>query len=111
MQIAGRHAVVVGRSKIVGAPMHDLLLWNHATVTTCHSKTADLDKEVRQSTLEWKTFSVCVCTHAHVWWGVLTYWEYLAFKCQKLPYTGPHNPYNNSLILVSFYKMKNEIQI
>ncbi|KAM7157909.1 C-1-tetrahydrofolate synthase, cytoplasmic isoform 2-T2 [Molossus nigricans] len=46
IQIAGRHAVVVGRSKIVGAPMHDLLLWNHATVTTCHSKTANLDKEV-----------------------------------------------------------------
>lgn len=46
VQIAGRHAVVVGRSKIVGAPMHDLLLWNNATVTTCHSKTANLDKEV-----------------------------------------------------------------
>lgn len=48
VQIAGRHAVVVGRSKIVGAPMHDLLLWNNATVTTCHSKTADLDKEVNK---------------------------------------------------------------
>uniref|UniRef100_A0A2K5KB24 C-1-tetrahydrofolate synthase, cytoplasmic n=1 Tax=Colobus angolensis palliatus TaxID=336983 RepID=A0A2K5KB24_COLAP len=46
--IAGRHAVVVGRSKIVGAPMHDLLLWNNATVTTCHSKTANLDKEVNK---------------------------------------------------------------
>lgn len=44
--IAGKRAVVVGRSKIVGAPMHDLLLWNHATVTTCHSKTADLTEEV-----------------------------------------------------------------
>uniref|UniRef100_A0A452UBR3 C-1-tetrahydrofolate synthase, cytoplasmic n=1 Tax=Ursus maritimus TaxID=29073 RepID=A0A452UBR3_URSMA len=47
VQIAGRHAVVVGRSKIVGAPMHDLLLWNHATVTTCHSKTANLGEEVK----------------------------------------------------------------
>ncbi|XP_055394299.1 C-1-tetrahydrofolate synthase, cytoplasmic isoform X2 [Bubalus kerabau] len=46
VQIAGRHAVVVGRSKIVGAPMHDLLLWNHATVTTCHSKTANLNEEI-----------------------------------------------------------------
>ncbi|XP_022426094.1 C-1-tetrahydrofolate synthase, cytoplasmic isoform X2 [Delphinapterus leucas] len=46
VQIAGRHAVVVGRSKIVGAPMHDLLLWSHATVTTCHSKTAHLGEEV-----------------------------------------------------------------
>uniref|UniRef100_A0A2R8MWF6 C-1-tetrahydrofolate synthase, cytoplasmic n=1 Tax=Callithrix jacchus TaxID=9483 RepID=A0A2R8MWF6_CALJA len=48
MQIAGRHAVVVGRSKIVGAPMRDLLLWNNATVTTCHSKTANLDEEVNK---------------------------------------------------------------
>ncbi|XP_055451287.1 uncharacterized protein LOC129667641 [Psammomys obesus] len=48
VQIAGKHAVVVGRSKIVGAPMHDLLLWNNATVTNCHSKTAHLDKEVNK---------------------------------------------------------------
>lgn len=47
VSVAGKRAVVIGRSKIVGAPMHDLLLWNHATVTTCHSKTADLAGEVR----------------------------------------------------------------
>nr|XP_056707489.1 C-1-tetrahydrofolate synthase, cytoplasmic [Euleptes europaea] len=46
IQVAGKRAVVIGRSKIVGAPMHDLLLWNHATVTTCHSKTASLAEEV-----------------------------------------------------------------
>ncbi|TMS21652.1 C-1-tetrahydrofolate synthase, cytoplasmic [Larimichthys crocea] len=46
VSVAGKRAVVIGRSKIVGAPMHDLLLWNHATVTTCHSKTADLPGEV-----------------------------------------------------------------
>ncbi|XP_072285125.1 C-1-tetrahydrofolate synthase, cytoplasmic isoform X1 [Pyxicephalus adspersus] len=46
VQIAGKRAVVIGRSKIVGAPMHDLLLWNHATVTTCHSKTDPLSEEV-----------------------------------------------------------------
>ncbi|KAM8847428.1 C-1-tetrahydrofolate synthase, cytoplasmic-like isoform 2-T2 [Synchiropus picturatus] len=44
--VAGKHAVVIGRSRIVGGPMHDLLLWNHATVTTCHSKTVDLPKQV-----------------------------------------------------------------
>lgn len=48
VSVAGKRAVVIGRSKIVGAPMHDLLLWNHATVTTCHSKTADLPGEVHQ---------------------------------------------------------------
>ncbi|KAI4875155.1 hypothetical protein NFI96_013026, partial [Prochilodus magdalenae] len=47
--VAGKRAVVIGRSKIVGAPMYDLLLWNHATVTTCHSKTADLAAEVGQA--------------------------------------------------------------
>lgn len=46
VSVAGKNAVVIGRSKIVGAPMHDLLLWSHATVTTCHSKTADLAAEV-----------------------------------------------------------------
>ncbi|XP_074146454.1 C-1-tetrahydrofolate synthase, cytoplasmic [Sminthopsis crassicaudata] len=49
VKIAGRHAVVVGRSKIVGAPMHDLLLWNNATVTTCHSKTVQLSEEVNKA--------------------------------------------------------------
>lgn len=46
VSVAGKHAVVIGRSKIVGAPMHDLLLWSHATVTTCHSKTPDLPQQV-----------------------------------------------------------------
>jgi len=46
VEVKGKHAVVLGRSKIVGAPMSDLLLWNHATVTVCHSRTADLKAEV-----------------------------------------------------------------
>lgn len=46
VSVSGKHAVVIGRSKIVGAPMHDLLLWSHATVTTCHSKTPDLPEQV-----------------------------------------------------------------
>ncbi|XP_066550163.1 C-1-tetrahydrofolate synthase, cytoplasmic isoform X2 [Amia ocellicauda] len=46
VSVVGKNAVVIGRSKIVGAPMYDLLLWNHATVTTCHSKTTDLSAEV-----------------------------------------------------------------
>ena len=40
--IAGQHAVVVGRSDIVGKPMSMLLLQENATVTICHSKTRDL---------------------------------------------------------------------
>jgi methylenetetrahydrofolate dehydrogenase (NADP+)/methenyltetrahydrofolate cyclohydrolase len=40
--VAGKRAVVVGRSDIVGKPMALMLLHAHATVTICHSKTADL---------------------------------------------------------------------
>ena len=40
--IAGAHAVVIGRSEIVGKPTALLLLHRHATVTICHSKTVDL---------------------------------------------------------------------
>uniref|UniRef100_A0A3B4BXT1 C-1-tetrahydrofolate synthase, cytoplasmic n=1 Tax=Pygocentrus nattereri TaxID=42514 RepID=A0A3B4BXT1_PYGNA len=46
VSVSGKNVVVIGRSKIVGAPMHDLLLWNHATVTSCHSKTLDLAAQV-----------------------------------------------------------------
>jgi methylenetetrahydrofolate dehydrogenase (NADP+) / methenyltetrahydrofolate cyclohydrolase len=42
IQVTGRRAVVVGRSDIVGKPMALLLLHRHATVTVCHSRTADL---------------------------------------------------------------------
>jgi methylenetetrahydrofolate dehydrogenase (NADP+)/methenyltetrahydrofolate cyclohydrolase len=45
--LAGRHAVVVGRSEIVGKPMALLLLQRDATVTICHSKTADLPAVAR----------------------------------------------------------------
>jgi methylenetetrahydrofolate dehydrogenase (NADP+)/methenyltetrahydrofolate cyclohydrolase len=40
--VAGKHAVVIGRSDIVGKPMSLLLLHANATVTICHSKTPDL---------------------------------------------------------------------
>ena len=42
--IAGVHAVVIGRSEIVGKPVSLLLLHRHATVTICHSRTKDLEK-------------------------------------------------------------------
>ncbi len=47
--IAGAHAVVVGRSDIVGKPMALLLLHRHATVTICHSRTRDLPAVARQA--------------------------------------------------------------
>jgi methylenetetrahydrofolate dehydrogenase (NADP+)/methenyltetrahydrofolate cyclohydrolase len=47
--IAGRHAVVIGRSDIVGKPMALLLLHRHATVTICHSRTADLARIARDA--------------------------------------------------------------
>lgn len=42
IEISGRHAVIVGRSHIVGKPLMQLLLDENATVTVCHSKTTDL---------------------------------------------------------------------
>jgi methylenetetrahydrofolate dehydrogenase (NADP+)/methenyltetrahydrofolate cyclohydrolase len=45
----GTNAVVIGRSEIVGRPAAMLLLQAHATVTICHSRTADLGAEVRRA--------------------------------------------------------------
>jgi methylenetetrahydrofolate dehydrogenase (NADP+)/methenyltetrahydrofolate cyclohydrolase len=47
--ISGKHAVVVGRSDIVGKPAAMLLLHENATVTVCHSKTRDLASITRQA--------------------------------------------------------------
>jgi methylenetetrahydrofolate dehydrogenase (NADP+)/methenyltetrahydrofolate cyclohydrolase len=47
--IAGKRAVVVGRSDIVGKPMALLLMHEHATVTICHSKTPDLPGICREA--------------------------------------------------------------
>lgn len=47
--IKGRHAVVVGRSNILGRPLSMLLLHENATVTTCHSQTVDLGAYTREA--------------------------------------------------------------
>jgi len=49
LTIGGRHAVVIGRSEIVGKPMAMLLLQRDATVTICHSKTPDLPAVAAQA--------------------------------------------------------------
>ena len=46
IEISGKHAVVVGRSPILGKPMAMMLLNKHATVTICHSRTQDLEEHV-----------------------------------------------------------------
>jgi len=47
--VRGKHAVVIGRSNTVGKPMALLLLQANATVTVCHSATADLAQHVRRA--------------------------------------------------------------
>jgi methylenetetrahydrofolate dehydrogenase (NADP+)/methenyltetrahydrofolate cyclohydrolase/formyltetrahydrofolate synthetase len=47
--VSGQRAVVIGRSKIVGMPMANLLIWNHATVTVCHSRTVNLADVVKEA--------------------------------------------------------------
>jgi methylenetetrahydrofolate dehydrogenase (NADP+)/methenyltetrahydrofolate cyclohydrolase len=49
IEIAGKHAVIVGRSNIVGKPMAMLLLQENATVTICHSRTKNLPEITRQA--------------------------------------------------------------
>ncbi len=49
IEVKGKHAVVVGRSDIVGKPMAFLLLHQHATVTICHSRTPDLPAVCRSA--------------------------------------------------------------
>lgn len=49
IEISGKHAVIVGRSPILGKPMAMMLLNENATVTICHSKTQGLDKHVQKA--------------------------------------------------------------
>ncbi len=49
IEIAGKHAVIVGRSNIVGKPMAMLLLQENATVTICHSRTKNLAEITSQA--------------------------------------------------------------
>lgn len=51
IELQGRHAVIVGRSHIVGKPMAALLLRQNCTVTLCHSRTRDLKAECRRADL------------------------------------------------------------
>ena len=49
IEISGKHAVIVGRSPILGKPMAMMLLNENATVTICHSKTQGLDKHIQKA--------------------------------------------------------------
>lgn len=49
IDLAGKHAVVVGRSPILGKPMAMMLLAANATVTICHSRTTDLAEHVKRA--------------------------------------------------------------
>ena len=51
VDVEGKHAVVIGRSPILGKPMAMMLLNKNATVTICHSKTQNLDSIVKQADL------------------------------------------------------------
>lgn len=49
IEIEGKHAVVIGRSNVVGKPVAMLLLQRNATVTLCHSRTNDLSKHTKEA--------------------------------------------------------------
>jgi len=49
VEIKGKNAVIIGRSKIVGKPVSLLLLQEHATITICHSRTRDLAEHTKNA--------------------------------------------------------------
>lgn len=49
IKIEGSRSVVLGRSKIVGSPMAQLLLWHNSTTTICHSRTKNIDEICRDA--------------------------------------------------------------
>jgi methylenetetrahydrofolate dehydrogenase (NADP+) / methenyltetrahydrofolate cyclohydrolase len=49
IELKGAEAVVIGRSRIVGKPLSQLLLLRHATVTVCHTRTRDLPAHTRRA--------------------------------------------------------------
>lgn len=49
IKISGKHAVIVGRSPILGKPMAMMLLNENATITICHSKTQELEEQVKKA--------------------------------------------------------------
>lgn len=51
VELKGTEAVVIGRSRIVGRPLAQLLLMRHATVTMCHTRTRDLAAHARRAEL------------------------------------------------------------
>ena len=57
VDIAGKNAVVLGRSNIVGLPVALMLLHRNATVTMCHSHTTDIEEKCRQADIMY----VCSC--------------------------------------------------
>ena len=64
---AGKEAVVIGRSEIVGRPVAMLLLQANATVTVCHSRTADLAAHVRRADIVVAAVGVPGHRHARRW--------------------------------------------
>ena len=61
IEIEGKHAVVIGRSNIVGKPMALMLLERNCTVTVCHSKTKDLQKYTKEADI-----LVCAAGRKHL---------------------------------------------
>ena len=49
IEISGKHAVIIGRSNIVGKPVSMLLLQRNATITICHSRTQNLEEVTRSA--------------------------------------------------------------
>lgn len=61
IDVSGKRAVIVGRSPILGKPMALMLSNANATVTLCHSKTINLEAEVRRAQIVIAAERACFC--------------------------------------------------
>ncbi|MDD7291367.1 bifunctional 5,10-methylenetetrahydrofolate dehydrogenase/5,10-methenyltetrahydrofolate cyclohydrolase [Veillonella caviae] len=59
--LEGKHVVVIGRSQVIGKPVALMALERHATVSICHSRTADLASHVREADIV-----IAAAGHAHM---------------------------------------------
>ena len=76
IEISGKHAVIVGRSPILGKPMAMMLLNENATVTICHSKTLGLDKHIQKG----RYFGWC-CWYSKVYKVRLDQRRFCCYRC------------------------------
>ena len=104
LDIEGKHAVVVGRSPILGKPMAMMLLNKNATVTICHSRTKELESHIRSADIIVGAVGIpkfiqgnCIKEGTIVLMQVIprAMWRYRFETCRSLAYTCTRGRWSN----------------